>query len=155
MPIASYVPLMMFAVLFGLSMDYQVFLLSAVAMRREVGDDDKDAVAWGMEHAAPVITAAGLIMIGVFGSFILNGDPTVKQFGVGLAVAVLLAASMVLVLVPALLTLMGRGTWWLPRWLSRAIPQVDIEGEGLLADRAAEGRLPGVQAVAPKGPSPS
>jgi uncharacterized membrane protein YdfJ with MMPL/SSD domain len=97
-PIASFVPLMMFAVLFGLSMDYQVFLLSAIAMRRQVGDDDRRAIAWGMEHSGPVITAAGLIMIGVFGSFILNGDPTVKQFGVGLAVAVALAASAVLVL---------------------------------------------------------
>ncbi len=154
-PIASYVPLMMFAVLFGLSMDYQVFLLSAVAMRREAGDDDRESVAWGMEHAGPVIAAAALIMIGVFGSFILNGDPTVKQFGVGLAVAVALAASMVLLLVPALLTLMGRGSWWLPRWLSRAIPQVDIEGEGLVANRAAEGTLPGQAAMAPKGPPAS
>jgi uncharacterized membrane protein YdfJ with MMPL/SSD domain len=154
-PIASYVPLMMFAVLFGLSMDYQVFLLSAVAMRRQVGDDDKEAVSWGMAHSGPVITAAALIMIGVFGSFILNGDPTVKQFGVGLAVAVALAASMVLLLAPAVLTLMGRWTWSLPRWLSKAIPEVDIEGEGLLASRAAEGTLPEQQALAPKGPPAS
>jgi uncharacterized membrane protein YdfJ with MMPL/SSD domain len=132
-PIASYVPLMMFAVLFGLSMDYQVFLLSQVAQHREEGESDRSAVASGMAHAAPVITAAALIMIGVFGSFVLNGDPTVKQFGVGLAVAVALAASMVLALAPALLTLMGRGTWWLPRWLARAMPRVDIEGEGVMA----------------------
>ncbi len=153
-PIASFVPLMMFAVLFGLSMDYQVFLLSAIAMRRQVGEDDREAVAWGMTRSGPVITAAALIMIGVFGSFILNGDPTVKQFGVGLAVAVALAASMVLVLAPAVLTLMGRWSWWLPSWLSRAIPEIDIEGEGLLAKRAAEGSLPPVNPL-PKGQSPS
>ncbi|HSI30320.1 MAG TPA: MMPL family transporter [Miltoncostaeaceae bacterium] len=153
-PIASYVPLMMFAVLFGLSMDYQVFLLSAVAMRRQVGDDDKRAIAWGMEHSGPVITAAGLIMIGVFGSFILNGDPTVKQFGVGLASAVALAASAVLVLVPAVLTLMGRWAWWMPGWLGKVVPTVDIEGEGLLRRRAAEGTLPGVEPASAEGESP-
>ena len=154
-PIASYVPLMMFAVLFGLSMDYQVFLLSAVAMRRQVGDDDKRAIAWGMEHSGPVITAAGLIMIGVFGSFILNGDPTVKQFGVGLASAVALAASAVLVLVPAVLTLLGRWAWWMPGWLGKVVPTVNIEGEGLLRRRAAEGTLPGVEPASAEGESPS
>jgi uncharacterized membrane protein YdfJ with MMPL/SSD domain len=154
-PIASYVPLMMFAVLFGLSMDYQVFLLSAVAMRRQVGDDDKQAITWGMEHSGPVITAAGLIMIGVFGSFILNGDPTVKQFGVGLASAVALAASAVLVLVPAVLTLLGKWAWWMPGWLGKVVPTVDIEGEGLLRRRAAEGTFPGVAPPSTKGQSPS
>ncbi len=147
-PIASYVPLMMFAVLFGLSMDYQVFLLSQIAGQRKEGEGDRDAVARGVAHSAPVITAAALIMIGVFGSFVLNGDPTVKQFGVGLAVAVALAGSMVLVMVPALLVVMGRGTWWLPRWLDRAMPHVDIEGEGLL-ESLDEGEEPGI------APSPS
>ena len=127
-PIASYVPLMMFAVLFGLSMDYQVFLLSQIAEHREEGQDDRSAVASGLANSAPVIVAAALIMIGVFGSFVLNGDPTVKQFGVGLAVAVLLAATMVLVLAPALLVVMGRRTWWLPPLLARVVPEVDIEG---------------------------
>ena len=137
-PIASYVPLMMFAVLFGLSMDYQVFLLSQIAGQRKEGEGDESAVARGVAHSAPVITAAALIMIGVFGSFVLNGDPTVKQFGVGLAVAVALAGSMVLVLVPAVLVVMRRGTWWLPRWLEKAMPHVDIEGERLLASLADE-----------------
>jgi uncharacterized membrane protein YdfJ with MMPL/SSD domain len=152
-PIASYVPLMMFAVLFGLSMDYQVFLLSAIAMRRQTGEGDRGSIASAMTNTAPVITAAALIMIGVFGSFILNGDPTVKQFGVGLASAVALAASAVLVLVPAVLTLLGRWAWWLPRWLSRAIPEVDIEGEGLVRRRAAEGTLPGVAPASAEGES--
>ena len=137
-PIASYVPLMMFAVLFGLSMDYQVFLLSQIAGQRKEGDDDRTAVARGVAHSAPVITAAALIMIGVFGSFVLNGDPTIKQFGVGLAVAVALAGSMVLILVPAILIVMGRAAWWLPGWLEKAVPHIDIEGEQLLAARASE-----------------
>jgi uncharacterized membrane protein YdfJ with MMPL/SSD domain len=79
--------------------------------------------------SAKVIAAAAIIMISVFGSFILNGDPTIKQFGVGLSVAVLLASAMVLSLAPAMLTLFGRAVWWLPGWLSRLLPHVDLEGE--------------------------
>jgi uncharacterized membrane protein YdfJ with MMPL/SSD domain len=133
-PIASYVPLMMFAVLFGLSMDYQVFLLSSIASRRAEGHGDKDALASGVASSARVITAAALIMIGVFGSFVLNGDPTVKQFGVGLALAVALAASAALVLTPALMALMGARTWWLPPVVERRLPHIDIEGDSLRAE---------------------
>ncbi len=133
-PIASYVPLMMFAVLFGLSMDYQVFLLSSIATRRAEALGDRDAVAAGVASSARVVTAAALIMIGVFGSFVLNGDPTVKQFGVGLALAVALAASAALVLTPALMALMGRGTWWLPSVVDRWLPHIDIEGESILGE---------------------
>jgi uncharacterized membrane protein YdfJ with MMPL/SSD domain len=136
-PIASYVPLMMFAVLFGLSMDYQVFLLSQVDQHRAEGESDDDAVCSGLALSARVITAAALIMIFVFGSFILNGDPVVKQFGVGLAVAVALAATMVLLLAPALLVLLGRWTWWLPHLFARLLPRVDIEGRGLEAPAVA------------------
>jgi RND superfamily putative drug exporter len=107
-------------------------------MRRQVGDYDKRSIAWGMEHSGPVITAAGLIMIGVFGSFILNGDPTVKQFGVGLSVGVGLAAMTVLLLAPALLVLAGQGSWWMPRWAERALPRVDIEGAHVAAQEAGE-----------------
>lgn len=146
-PIASYVPLMMFAGLFGLSMDYQVFLLSQVAQSRD-GTDERAAVARGVAHSAPVITAAALIMIGVFGSFVLNGDPTVKQFGVGLSVAVLLAAASVLALVPALLVLMGRGTWALPRPLARLLPDMDIEGNNIA-------RPPVPEAAPEPGPGPA
>ena len=85
--------------------------------------------ASGLAASAKVIAAAAIIMISVFGSFILNGDPTIKQFGVGLSVAVLLASAMVLSLAPAMLTLFGGATWWLPGWLSRLLPYVDIEGE--------------------------
>jgi len=130
-PIASYVPLMMFAVLFGLSMDYQVFLLSQVEHHRAQGEGDTESVANGLAASSKVIAAAALIMICVFGSFILNGDPTVKQFGVGLAVGVALAATSVLLLSPALLVLGSRASWWVPRWLDRILPHLDIEGKSM------------------------
>jgi len=137
-PIASYVPLMMFAALFGLSMDYEVFLVSQIAQHHTAGEDPRQAVRSGVAASAKVISAAAIIMIAVFGSFILNADPTVKQFGVGLSVAVLLAGTMVLLLAPALLGLFGRWTWTLPRWLARVLPHIDIEGQGLPDDRAKE-----------------
>jgi uncharacterized membrane protein YdfJ with MMPL/SSD domain len=127
-PIASYVPLMMFAVLFGLSMDYQVFLISQIEHHHATGEPDREAIAGGLASGARVIVAAALIMMAVFGSFILNDDPTVKQFGVGLSVGVALAAMTVLLLAPALLVLAGAGSWWLPAWLERTLPHIDIEG---------------------------
>jgi uncharacterized membrane protein YdfJ with MMPL/SSD domain len=129
-PIASYVPLMMFAALFGLSMDYEVFLVSQIAAHHAAGEEPRQAVRSGLAASAKVIAAAATIMIAVFGSFILNADPTVKQFGVGLSVAVLLAGTMTLLLAPALLGLFGRWTWALPRWLAKVLPRIDIEGEG-------------------------
>ena len=130
-PIASFVPLMMFAVLFGLSMDYQVFLLSSVDHFRAHGESDKTSVRLGLKASARVIAAAALIMMSVFSSFILNGDPVVKQFGVGLASAVALAATMVLLLAPAVLTLMGRWAWWMPSLLGKIVPKIDIEGTNI------------------------
>ena len=129
-PIASYVPLMMFTVLFGLSMDYQVFLISKIEQHRAEGGNDRDAIREGLAGGAPVIVAAALIMISVFGSFILNADPTVKQFGVGLSVGVALAAVTVLVFAPAVLVLAGKGSWWVPAWLDRVLPHMDVEGAG-------------------------
>ena len=140
-PIASYVPLMMFAVLFGLSMDYQVFLISQIEHHRAAGEDARQAVAGGLATGARVIVAAALIMMSVFGSFVLNDDPTVKQFGVGLSVGVALAAMTVLLLAPALLVLAGAGSWWIPRWLDRALPHIDIEGA---AARPARTEVPEV-----------
>jgi uncharacterized membrane protein YdfJ with MMPL/SSD domain len=139
-PIASYVPLIMFAVLFGLSMDYQVFLMSQIEHARSLYPrNHKKAIAVGLATGARVISAAALIMICVFASFILNGDPTVKQFGVGLAVGVALAALTVLLLAPALLVLAGkRGTWWIPRWAEKVVPRIDIEGAGAQNDAIAE-----------------
>jgi uncharacterized membrane protein YdfJ with MMPL/SSD domain len=146
-PIASYVPLMMFAVLFGLSMDYQVFLISKIEQQRAEGGKDRDAILRGLASGARVIIAAALIMISVFGSFILNADPTVKQFGVGLSVGVALAAVTVLVFAPAVLVLAGRGSWWVPAWADRALPHIDVEGAG------AQQEAPSVAAIHPSGGS--
>ena len=134
-PIASFVPLIMFAVLFGLSMDYQVFLMSQIEQHRANASDDREAIAAGLAVGGKVIAAAALIMICVFASFILNGDPTVKQFGVGLSVGVALAALSVLALAPAILVIAGRGTWWVPAWADRFLPHVDIEGAHLSQTR--------------------
>ena len=128
-PIVSYVPLFMFAILFGLSMDYEVFLVSQIEEHVHAGEDNKRAVVGGLVTSARVITAAATIMVFVFGSFVLNGDPTVKQFGIGLAVAVILDATIVrCLLVPALMIEMGRANWYIPRWLERALPRISIEG---------------------------
>lgn len=127
-PIVSYVPMMMFAILFGLSMDYQVFLLSRVREEVDAGKSPRQAVIDGIAGTGKVIASAGAIMVAVFASFVLNGDPTVKEFGVGLASAILIAVGMVLILLPAVMLLMGKRTWWLPGWLDRALPHLDVEG---------------------------
>ena len=135
-PIVSYVPLFMFAILFGLSMDYEVFLVSQIEEHVHAGEDNKRSVVSGLVTSARVITAAASIMVFVFGSFILNGNPTVQQFGVGLAVAVLLDATVVrCLLVPALMILMGKVNWYMPRWLDRTVPRVSIEGAEFFQQR--------------------
>jgi RND superfamily putative drug exporter len=128
-PIVSFVPMMMFAILFGLSMDYQVFLLSRVREEVDAGKSPRRAVIAGMAATGKVIASAAAIMVAVFSSFIINGDPTVKEFGVGLGSAILIAGSMVCVLLPAVMMLMGAKTWWMPRWLDRALPRINVEGE--------------------------
>ena len=127
-PIVSYVPMMMFAILFGLAMDYQVFLLSRVREEIDAGKSARQAVIDGLAGTGKVIASAAAIMVAVFASFILNGDPTVKEFGVGLASAILIAGSMVCVLLPAVMLVTGSRTWWLPRWLDRFLPKISIEG---------------------------
>jgi len=127
-PIVSYVPMMMFAILFGLAMDYQVFLLSRVREEIDAGKSARRAVIDGLAGTGKVIASAAAIMVAVFASFILNGDPTVKEFGVGLASAILIAGTMVCVLLPAVMLLMGRRTWWLPRRLDRILPHISVEG---------------------------
>ncbi|WP_083975019.1 MMPL family transporter [Kitasatospora mediocidica] len=129
-PIESYVPMMMFAIVFGLSMDYEVFLLSRVHEAWLRTRDSKGSVAHGLEITARVITCAALIMVSVFAAFILSNNIVVKMLGLGLAVSVLVDATVVrLLLVPAVMTLLGRHAWWLPRWLDRIMPHVDTEGE--------------------------
>jgi putative drug exporter of the RND superfamily len=127
-PIVSYVPMMMFAILFGLAMDYQVFLLSRVREEIDAGKSPRRAVIDGLAGTGKVIGSAAAIMVAVFASFILNGDPTIKEFGVGLASAILIAGSMVCVLLPAVMLLMGHRTWWLPRRLDRVLPRISVEG---------------------------
>jgi putative drug exporter of the RND superfamily len=138
-PIVSYVPLFMFAILFGLSMDYEVFLVSQIEEHVHAGEDNKQSVVSGLVTSARVITAAAAIMVFVFGSFVLSGDPTIKQFGVGLAVAVVLDATIVrCLLVPALMILMGKINWYMPRWLDRVVPHMSIEGAEFFAARDRE-----------------
>ncbi|MET0526327.1 MAG: MMPL family transporter [Nocardioides sp.] len=128
-PIMPLAPMLMFAILFGLSMDYEVFLMSRVREQYRKHFNPKLAVIEGVGSTARVITSAALIMIGVFGSFILDVDVTTKMFGVGLAVAVLLDVTLIrMVLVPAAMSLLGHSAWWLPTWLDRRLPAIDIEG---------------------------
>jgi putative drug exporter of the RND superfamily len=133
-PIVSFVPLLMFAILFGLSMDYQVFLVSRIGERyRELDHDNHEAVVEGLATSARVITSAALIMVCVFASFILNGNPTVKQFGVGMAAAIAVDATIVrCLLVPSVMMLLGRANWWMPGWLDRVLPRVGLETEDTL-----------------------
>jgi RND superfamily putative drug exporter len=128
MPINPFAPLMMFAILFGLSMDYEVFLLSRVREDYVRTGDSHQSVVTGLSSTARVITSAALIMMSVFGAFVLGDDPTGKLFGLGLAVAVFLDATLVrMVLVPATMSLVGRANWWLPGWLDRILPHLDLE----------------------------
>jgi putative drug exporter of the RND superfamily len=127
-PIVSFVPMIMFAILFGLSMDYEVFLLSRIREEYYESKDNLRSVVDGLGATARVITSAALIMISVFLSFVGDPDPTVKMFGVGLAVAVFVDATIVrLVLVPATMELLGAANWWLPGWLGRVLPEIHIE----------------------------
>ena len=122
-PILSFIPLFMFAILFGLSMDYEVFLLSRVKEEWDRTGDNDEAVARGLAGTARTISAAALIMVAVFGGFVLADDPLTKMMGLGLATAIAVDATIVrLVLVPATMTLLGRANWWLPGWLDRALP---------------------------------
>ncbi|MGH2641694.1 MAG: MMPL family transporter [Actinomycetota bacterium] len=131
-PIEPFVPMMMFAIVFGLSMDYEVFLLSRIREEYLRDGDSRLSVADGLAATARVITAAAAIMVVVFGSFIGESDRIVKLFGVGLASAVLLDATIVrMLLVPATMELLGDSNWWLPRWLDRVLPRVAVEGEDL------------------------
>jgi RND superfamily putative drug exporter len=128
-PISPFLPMIMFAILFGLSMDYEVFLLSRVREEYVRTGDSHRSVVDGLAATARVITSAALIMISVFAAFLLTPDVEVKMFAVGLTVAVLVDASVVrMVLVPATMALMGDANWWLPRWLDRILPHIDVEG---------------------------
>jgi len=138
-PIVSFLPMMLFAILFGLSMDYEVFLLSRIREEYLARRDNDSAVIEGISATARVITSAALIMISVFAAFALSDDPTIKMFGLGLATAVLVDATIVrVVLVPATMRLLGDWNWWLPGWLDRRLPRFDLEGEAALAGLDAD-----------------
>ena len=129
LPIISFLPMLMFAILFGLSMDYEVFLMSRIREEYVATGDNTASVSTGISHTARVITAAAIIMISVFGSFALGDDHTVQMMGIGLAVAILLDATVIrMVLVPSTMQLLGDRNWWLPGWLDRILPNLDIEG---------------------------
>ncbi|MGD9702986.1 MAG: MMPL family transporter [Acidimicrobiia bacterium] len=133
-PVNPFVPMIMFAILFGLSMDYEVFLLSRVREEYLRSGDSHHSVVQGLTVTARVITSAALIMISVFGAFVLTDDVLIKMFGVGLATAVLIDATIVrMILVPSTMALLGGANWWLPAWLERLLPHVDVEGEAALA----------------------
>jgi putative drug exporter of the RND superfamily len=126
--VEGWIPIFLFAMLFGLSMDYEVFLLSRIREEYDRTGDNALAVADGLASTARVITAAALIMVCVFGSFILGDATTVKLFGLGLATAILVDATVVrMVLVPATMELLGDRNWWFPRWLDRLIPRLHVE----------------------------
>ena len=139
-PVVSYVPLMMFAVLFGLSMDYNVFLMSSVREKWLAKKDPQAAIIEGLASTGKIVSAAALIMTAVFLAFVINGNPIVKQFGVGTAVAIIIYATLVrCVLLPATMSLFGKGTWFMPHWLDKILPNISIEGDQYFEDLAAKG----------------
>ena len=137
-PIPAFVPMIMFAILFGLSMDYEVFLLSRIREEYVRTGDNGLAVADGLAHTARVITAAAAIMVFVFGVFIFDPNVFIKQIGLGLTTAVLVDATIVrMVLVPATMELLGNANWWIPRWLARILPELHIEGDAAVQAEVA------------------
>ena len=134
-PIEAWVPMMLFAIVFGLSMDYEVFLLSRMKEEYDRTGDNNTAVADGLAKTARVITAAALIMVCVFSAFVLGDDRSLKLFGLGLAAAVLVDATIVrMLLVPATMELLGDRNWYLPKWLDRILPRVHVEGHAWAID---------------------
>ena len=127
-PVAPFMPMMMFAILFGLSMDYEVFLVSRIREEYLKDGDTRRAVADGLAKTARVITAAAAIMVVVFLAFLAAPDVFLKLFGIGLASAIFLDATIVrMVLVPAVMQLLGDRNWWIPGWLERLLPSLDVE----------------------------
>jgi RND superfamily putative drug exporter len=131
-PLVSFLPIILIGILFGLAMDYEVFLVSRMREDFVHGDSPRQATVNGLGHNARVVTAAALIMTAVFAGFVFAHDPIIKSIGFALSVGVLIDAFVVrMTLVPAVMSLLGRGAWWLPKWLDRALPDLDIEGEKL------------------------
>lgn len=140
-PVISLLPIFLIGVLFGLAMDYEVFLVTRMREEYVHGASADEAVVGGMRHGTRVVTAAALIMISVFAGFILSSESIIKTMGFALAFGVAVDAFLVrMTIVPAVLSLLGRSAWWLPRWLDRLLPDVDVEGEKLTRELAAPTR---------------
>jgi RND superfamily putative drug exporter len=149
-PIVSFMPIFLIGVVFGLAMDYQVFLVTRIREAHVHGYSMREAVVDGFRNSARVVTAAATIMTAVFAAFMLQDEPIIKSMGFALAAAVVLDAFVVrMVLVPALLYLLGDRAWWLPRWLDRLLPNVDVEGEKLQRPHRVESGLVTVESGVP------
>jgi RND superfamily putative drug exporter len=139
-PINPYIPMMLFAIVFGLSMDYEVFMLSRIREEYDRTGDAASSVADGLASTARVITAAAAIMVVVFASFMLEDVRELKLFGLGLALAVLLDATLIrMLVVPATMELLGDRNWWIPRWLDRILPRIQVEGPSDPSDPSEPG----------------
>jgi RND superfamily putative drug exporter len=143
-PIEAFLPVMLFAILFGLSMDYQVFLVSRMHEEFIKSGDNRIAVRNGLAATGKTITAAALIMILVFGSFILGGQRVIKEFGIGLAGGVFVDAVFIrMAVVPSVMMLFGKSNWWFPGWLDRRLPRVAVDADDLTAAPPVEQELVG------------
>jgi RND superfamily putative drug exporter len=142
-PVLTILPIFMIGILFGLAMDYEVFLVTRVREEHVHGEAADDAIVLGFRHGARVVTAAALIMVSVFGAFMLAPDPITRSLGFAFAFGIAVDAFVVrMTLVPAVLAMLGERAWWLPRWLDRIVPDVDVEGSRL--------RVAGESAAAPE-----
>ena len=149
MPVSSFLPILMFAILFGLSMDYEVFLLSRIREDWLETGDARGSVVRGLAGTGRVISTAAAVMVAVFLGFATESDLVVQQLGVGMAVAILLDATVVrMVLVPATMTLLGDRTWWFPTWLDRLLPSIDAETSAHAWDDAADRDRPALAPAA-------
>lgn len=149
-PIEPFIPLILFALLFGLSMDYQVFLVSRMAELWHATGDAKHAVRSGLSEVSRVIIAASSIMVVVFGSFVTSDARFMKLLGLGLAVAIALDAFVIrVVLMPAIMRVLGARAWWIPRWLDRLLPHVDIDGHDVESASEADVAAPRELETAP------
>ena len=125
----SFLPIMVTGILYGLAMDYQVFLVSSMREAHVQGMAPRRSIIHGFEHASPVVLAAAIIMVSVFASFMFSEDTMIKQFGFALAIGVVIDAFLIrMTLVPATMQILGRSVWWLPRWLDKILPRINVEG---------------------------
>jgi RND superfamily putative drug exporter len=158
-PLLSFLPIMVTGILYGLAMDYEVFLVSSMREAHVHGHRGRDAIVHGFDQASRVVVAAAVIMVSVFSGFIFNADPMIKQFGFTLAVGILIDAFLIrMTLMPAVMAMLGTSAWWLPRWLDRLLPNLDVEGDRLKQHLRAEteGKEPDPVAVVTRvGENPS